>query len=100
MQTNSIKACGLVLLLMVFVACSPDSEKVEDRIDGTEYMVYLLDSIAEHSDPTQNYHMNLALAEIYKQEMEASNNPGEQTMLYFQYSQELLNGGRVVTAIQ
>ncbi len=94
------KSCRWFLLLLIFAACSPDSEEVEDRIDGTEYMAYLLDSIAEYSDPTQNYHMNLALAEIYKQEMEASNNPAERTMLFFQNSQELLNGGRAVTAIQ
>lgn len=62
-------------------------------------MVSVLDSIAEHADPMVNYHMNLRLAEIYKSRFENASNSSEATAFFFQYAQQLLNGGDISTAI-
>ncbi len=63
------------------------------------YMVKMLDSIYQSSDPSKSYNLNYKMALLYKQKSDAATNISDKSKLLFQCADELLNAGKTQDAI-
>ena len=102
----------LSLLLFALASCKHDHSKHDhsqheqlssNSLEGVSpenaYMVKMLDSIYQISDPTKSYNLNYKMAVLYKQKSDAAQNVSERSKLLFQCADELLNAGKTQDAI-
>ncbi len=96
---GSLLVLFVLLVMSTYWSCKPESPE-QQEVDTHRNMLGTLDSIAVHSDPHLNYHMNLAMAEIYHEQLENVTDPQQRINLFIAYTQQLLNGGNTEQAIR
>lgn len=96
----------LALCTLLIVACgesvptSAESNKQEkSEIDDHQYMIGLLDSIAKHADPLENYHMNRQRAQYFKNQAAQVKDLNQQVNAQMQYALQMLYAAQPDSAI-
>jgi hypothetical protein len=93
-----------ILLIAALASCSSESSTStsptsEPVLDGHTRMKNILDSIARHSNPLENYSMNSERAKHWEAQLGKAGNTQEWASLQFKVGLELLNAGKTESAI-